>query len=207
MSIIMDAMKLKDEVKLCELELPPQTNDGEQRHRVFEGDWHQSVRDDDDEEDDPIIMPTAQPPRATEVAEQDRVPPQPSCSAEGCTGNLESILERLRGIKGYKGSGIMDFSGETLASDCLDSNLNLARAGAVFNDVFRSAQETAATSGLHVCNELTLKTRDFVIILCASGDASVVPFHLIAILDKDGNQALTRIQLAKIIPLAAQELN
>ncbi|RWX50935.1 hypothetical protein VU01_12464, partial [Candidatus Electrothrix marina] len=74
-------------------------------------------------------------------------------------------------------------------------------------DIFRSAQETAEASGLHACNELTLKTRDCIIILCASGDESVVPFHLIAVLNKDGNQALTKMQLAKIIPLAAQELN
>jgi hypothetical protein len=101
----------------------------------------------------------------------------------------------------------MDFSGETIASDCLDPNLDIVSTGAIFNDIFRSAQETSATSGLHGCHGLTLRTQDCIIILCASGDASAVPFHLITLLDKDGNQALTRIQLAKIIPLAAQELN
>jgi predicted regulator of Ras-like GTPase activity (Roadblock/LC7/MglB family) len=101
----------------------------------------------------------------------------------------------------------MNFTGETIAADSLDSSLDLASAGAVFNDVFRSAQESAEISGLHVCHELTLKTRDCIIILCSSGVESAVPFHLIAVLDKDGNQALTKMQLAKIIPLAAQELN
>jgi predicted regulator of Ras-like GTPase activity (Roadblock/LC7/MglB family) len=212
MSIIMDAMKMKDEVKQGKtLELPPQTGDGENHNRAFEADWRQAVRDDDEEEDegnpadDRIIEPA---PAATQVsaAEKINIPPA-SCSTEGCTTNLESILKRLRGIKGYKGSGIMDFTGETIAADSLESHLDLARAGAVFNDIFRSAQETAEASGLHACNELTLKTRDCVIILCASGDESAVPFHLIAVLNKDGNQALTKMQLAKIIPLAAQELN
>lgn len=101
----------------------------------------------------------------------------------------------------------MDFTGETIATDCLDANLDITSIGAVFNDLFRSAHEKAECSGLHACNELTLKTEDAIIIICGSGAESAVPFHLIAVLDKDGNQALTKIQLAKIIPLAAQELN
>jgi CheY-like chemotaxis protein/predicted regulator of Ras-like GTPase activity (Roadblock/LC7/MglB family) len=224
MSIIMDAMKMKDEVKPGEtLELPPRTENGENQHRAFEGDWRQAVKEEEEAErkdnnlqDDPIIEPSM--PAAAHVQQVQHAPaPAPitkknnarpaSCSTEGCTAVLESILERLRGVKGYKGSGIMDFTGETIAADCLDSHLDIAGVGAVFNDVFRSAQETAATSGLRVCNELTLKTRDYIVILCSSGHESAVPFHLIAVLDKDGNQALTRMQLAKIIPLAAQELN
>ncbi|RWX45328.1 hypothetical protein H206_03079 [Candidatus Electrothrix aarhusensis] len=213
MSIIMDAMKMKDEVKPGEtLELPPRPDGAKDHHRAFEGDWRQAVRneeeDDEEEEiyapaDDLIIGPVAP---TTPAAEKNNVP-LAFCSTEGCTTSLESILERLRGIKGYKGSGIMDFTGETIAADCLDSSLDLASVGAVFNDVFRSAHEKAECSGLHTCNELTLKTQDAIIILCSSGAKSRVPFHLIAVLDKDGNQALTKMQLAKIIPLAAQELN
>ena len=209
MSIIMDAMKMKDEVKQGEtLELPPRNDEEEHHSRAFEADWHQAIRDEEEEEeeeqepaDDRIIE------QVTAPAAENNTMPLAFCSTKSCTTSLESILERLRGIKGYKGSGIMNFTGETIAADSLDSSLDLASAGAVFNDVFRSAQETAEISGLHVCHELTLKTRDCIIILCSSGVESAVPFHLIAVLDKDGNQALTKMQLAKIIPLAAQELN
>jgi CheY-like chemotaxis protein len=211
MSIIMDAMKLKDEVKPYELELPPQAhNKGEEQHKAFEADWHQSVKEEEEEDiiADLNIDPTPGFPAQTNKVVHNTVSaPLASFSTENCSTNLESILEKLRGIKGYKGSGIMDFTGETIALDSLDSSLDLASAGAVFNDIFRSAQESTATSGLRACNELTLKTQDCIIILCASGAESAVPFHLIAILDKDGNQALTKMQLAKIIPLAAQELN
>jgi predicted regulator of Ras-like GTPase activity (Roadblock/LC7/MglB family) len=226
MSIIMDAMKMKDEVKPGEtLELPPRTDDGEEHHRAFEGDWRQSVRDEEEvcapadelitEPVIPAAPPAAMPSTAhTQTPVVEKIPavqknnaPLAFCSTEGCTTSLESILEILRGIKGYKGSGIMDFTGETIAADCLDSNLNLASIGAVFNDVFRSAHEKAECSGLRACNELTLKTQDAIIIICGSGAESAVPFHLIAVLDKDGNQALAKIQLARIIPLAAQELN
>ena len=202
MSIIMDAMKMKDEVKEGEsLESPPRRDDRENHPSAFEADWHQAIKDEeediDDLVDDPIIEPIVPATQAPVV----------SCSIEGCTTSLESILERLRGIKGYKGAGIMDFTGESIATDCLDPKLDIASIGAVFNDLFRSAHEKAECSGLHACNELTLKTQDAIIILCSSGAESRVPFHLIAVLDKDGNQALTKMQLAKIIPLAAQELN
>ena len=217
MSIIMDAMKMKDEVNQGETpELPPRTDTEKNHRKAFEADWRQAIRDEEaatetaELKDDPIIeaaiAPAAESQAHIPVIEKFSTPPA-SCSTEGCAASLESILERLRGIKGYKGSGIMDFTGETIAADCLDTHLDMASVGAVFNDVFRSAQETAATSGLHICNELTLKTRDCIIILCASGDESAVPFHLITVLEKDGNQALTRMQLAKILPLAAQELN
>ena len=117
------------------------------------------------------------------------------------------LLTKLRSIKGYKGAGIMDFTGETIASDCLDAHIDIPSVGALFNDVFRSAQETAENLGVQTCTELVLKTNDCIIILYASGLESAVPFHLIAVLDKDGNQALTRMQLSKIVPLAARALN
>ncbi|MCI5159152.1 MAG: DUF4388 domain-containing protein, partial [Candidatus Electrothrix sp. AUS1_2] len=228
MSIIMDAMKLKDEVKQGETPelLPPRSDsDDENKQRAFEADWRQSVKDDEEDEEEqdqndpvasesihpidpvsePIIMPSPQQP----VIAKEEIPPPPraACSTESCTGTLESLLARLRSIKGYKGAGIMDFTGETIASDCLDGHVDIAGVGAVFNDVFRSAQETAEGLGVHTCTELVLKTGECTIILCASGSESAVPFHLIAVLEKDGNQALTKMQLTKIIPLAARELN
>ncbi|MCI5135465.1 MAG: response regulator [Candidatus Electrothrix sp. AW2] len=276
MSIIMDAMKMKDEVKDYVQELPPQQDDkGEEQHKAFEADWRKSLKEEEEKEKEEELRATAMMKSATasfpqmsgdeqssgsrnnESGKNISTPtptasstsntpgygesrndndsrngnytsrdksshersnarstannaghmPLASCSTENCTITLESILQRLRGIKGYKGSGIMNFTGETIASDCLVAHLDIAGAGAVFNDIFRSAQETAVTAGLYACQELTLRTKDCIIILCASGAASAVPFHLIAILDKDGNQALAKMQLTKIIPLAAQELN
>ena len=220
MSIIMDAMKLKDEVKHYELEHPPKNEKQDEVHKAFQADWRQSVKEEEEEEamlideNEPALPPPVQTPTIEQMVDQrseqsnaSQQMPLASCSTESCTTTLESLLGRLRSIKGYKGAGIMDFSGETIASDSLDPNLDIVSTAAIFNDIFRSAQETSTTSGLHSCHELTLRTEECIIILCASGDTSAVPFHLIAILDKNGNQALTRIQLAKIIPLAAQELN
>ena len=223
MSIIMDAMKMKDEVKPGEtLELPPQSDDGKKRQgEAFEADWRQSVRkNDEDEEEDIIDVPFTEKVNEPIIQEKPEEKPKkekqrydPPQNHQGCgttengISNLEAILAGLRDIKGYKGSGIMDFTGEMIASHSLDAHLDIASVGAVFNDVFRAAQERTETSGLHACNELTLATEDCIIILCASGYTSDIPFHLIAVLEKDGNRALTRMQLKKILPLAAQKLN
>ncbi|MCI5211508.1 MAG: response regulator, partial [Candidatus Electrothrix sp. ATG2] len=70
MSIIMDAMKMKDEVKHDEtLELPPgANNDGESHRKPFEVDWRLSVSDEEQNEegdehgDGPLIEPARHTP-------------------------------------------------------------------------------------------------------------------------------------------------
>ncbi|XOF32377.1 MAG: response regulator [Candidatus Electrothrix sp. YB6] len=235
MSIIMDAMKLKDEVNLENanlLDAPPRKEltdepadaeqnreDDDDTHHAFEADWREAIeeeekieagkeeQDREKQEDQPAeeiseisVLPSAE---STEPVQESG---QKNLTKSKKTASLETLLERLRSIKGYKASGIMDITGEAFAVDCIDTHIDPENIGAVFNDLFRSAHEAAENAGLLTCNELTLKTPDSIIILYSSGTHSVVPFHLIAVLDKDGNRALTRIQLARLIPLAAQEL-
>ncbi len=207
MSIIVDAMKLKDEIKdeqkkglleVTPLEAPPQQVEKDAKNDeldYFAPSGRQLLTKEENQE--------SKENQPAEVATRLSV----SDSKESDMVALETMLAGLRDIKGYKGSGIMDFTGETLVSDCIDSDLELENIGAVFNDIFRSAQEAAEKMKLQACNELTLKTPHGIIIIRGSGAESAIPFHVIAVLEKDGNQALTRIQLTRMIPLAAQELN
>ncbi|MCI5223190.1 MAG: response regulator [Candidatus Electrothrix sp. AR4] len=192
MSIIMDAMKMKDEVKQDASEVIRSVQK-EQTGGTPVLDRPHVIEEERDRESQQVEAPDVLPV---------------SSSKEKNMTTLETLLEGLRGIKGYKASGIMNFTGEMLASDCIDSNHDLENIGAVFNDIFRSAHEAAEKVELTACSELTMKTPEgIVIITCSSGTESTVPLHLIALLDKEGNQALTKIQLKKIIPLAGQELN
>lgn len=200
MSVIMDAMKMKDEVGQDTLEAP------ESMRMESSLDFVESAPDIHKERHLPETHKTQQINEEYQAVRS--IIPSVSSSKESGMAALETILKKLRGIKGYKAAGIMNFTGETLALDCcIDSNFDLENIGAVFNDVFRSAQEAAGKTGLLSCSELTLKTPDAIIIIFSSGAESAVPFHLIAVLDKDGNRALTRIHLTKMIPLAARELN
>lgn len=120
---------------------------------------------------------------------------------------LESMFTNLRCIKGYKTAALMNFSGEILLADVLDAaTYDLENIGPVFNDVFRSAEEAAQRVGLNACIELVIKTPSGLVVMSCSGMSASVHFHLIALLDKDGNQALTKMQMAKLVPLILQEL-
>lgn len=119
---------------------------------------------------------------------------------------LDDILNNLRGIKGYRAAALMNFTGEILVQDSVDSKIDLESIGPVFNDVLRNAEEAAGKTDLGVCDEFVLRTPDGVIVMSCSGMEATVHFHLIAVLERDGNQALTKIQLARIIPLVMKEL-
>ena len=131
----------------------------------------------------------------------------PSKQKEKDVMALETILEDMRGINGYKASALMNFTGEILAADSIDAAVDLGNVGAVFNDIFRSSHEAAGKVGLQVCNELTMKTPNGLVIMACSGVDAPVHFHLIAILSQDGNQALAKMQLDKIIPVIMNELS
>ncbi len=131
----------------------------------------------------------------------------PPTQKENNTMSMEATLEELRSIKGYKAAALMNYTGEVLAADSIDEDVDLDNVGAVFNDIFRSSHEAAGKVGLKVCTELTMKTPDGLIIMSCSGLDAAVHFHLIAILDKDGNQALAKMQLDKMIPKMLAELS
>lgn len=120
---------------------------------------------------------------------------------------LENFLEELKSIKGYKASAIMNFTGEILASDSNDPNIDLAIVGATFNDIFRSAHEASKKIGLEACRETSIQTPKGIIVMECSGVDETVHFHLIGILSADGNQALMKMQLGKMIPHVMQELS
>ena len=119
---------------------------------------------------------------------------------------LENMFISLRCIKGYKNAALMNFSGEILIADATETDSELENIGPVFNDLLRSAEEAADKVGLASCLELVLRTQGGVVVMCCSGADSPVHFHLIALLDKDGNQALTKMQLAKLVPVIMKEL-
>lgn len=120
--------------------------------------------------------------------------------------SLESHLQTLKEVKGYKASGIMNFTGEMLLSDSSDPNVDLGLVGATFNDIFRSAHEASKKIGLDVCNELVIYTPNGIIVMRCSGVNSKTHFHLISVLANDGNQALMKMQIEKLVPAIMAEL-
>jgi len=118
--------------------------------------------------------------------------------------SLEKHLETLREINGYKAAAIMDYTGEVLAIDD-QNNVNLEETAVTFNDIFRKTHAATMEIGLDACNELETTTpKGTIVMLCSGVDGEHI--HLIGILDKDGNHALLKRKLKKMIPDLLKEV-
>ena len=120
---------------------------------------------------------------------------------------LENMLAELKEIKGYKAAAVMSFTGEILAADAADVKIDLNVVGATFNDIFRASHEASKKIGLDACSELAIGTPKGLIIMNCSGVESEVYFHLIGIMAADGNQALLKLKLGKLVPVIMKELS
>jgi predicted regulator of Ras-like GTPase activity (Roadblock/LC7/MglB family) len=119
---------------------------------------------------------------------------------------IEKFFEPLKEIRGYKAAGIMNYTGEVVAYDSSDPAIDLALVGATFNDIFRAAHEASKKIGLDACKEAVIMTPKGIVIMTCSGVNAKVHFHTIAILSADGNQALMKMQLEKMMPAVMAEL-
>lgn len=120
---------------------------------------------------------------------------------------LDTVLDDLKSLKGYRAAGIMTHTGEMLASHTTDSKINFDVVGATFNDIFRSAHEAAGKVGMGVNNETQIVTPNGIIIMLCTGINAAAHAHMIAVIDKDGNQALARMTMEKMAPKVVSELS
>jgi len=114
-------------------------------------------------------------------------------------------LVELRKVKGYKASAIMTFRGEILASNSADANIDLREVGKTFNNIFRRAHEASDKIGLKACLEMVINTPKGIVIMRCSGIEVQVHFHLLVIVSAEGNQALAKMELEKMVnPVLAE---
>ena len=119
---------------------------------------------------------------------------------------LEQHFDYLKSIKGFLAAGIMQFTGELLASHTVTDSIDLGIAGATFNDIFRSAHEVCTKIGLEAANELVLLTPKGIIVMLCTGVESKAHVHMITVLAKDGNQALAKMTMEKLAPAIVSDL-
>jgi len=120
---------------------------------------------------------------------------------------LEAHLEEFKGIKGYIAAGILEYTGEILASHSSNPRVDLAATGAVFNDIFRAAHEASGKIGLEACRNMAIATPKGVIVMECSGADKKPHIHMIAILEESGNQALAKMTISKVLPKIVSELS
>ena len=120
---------------------------------------------------------------------------------------LGSYLVALQKVKGYKASAIMTFRGEILAGHSADAKIDLRAVGNTFNDIFRNAHEASDKIGLKSCLELVINTPKGIIVMRCSGIDAPVHFHLLVIVSAEGNLALAKMELEKMIAPVLAEIS
>ena len=119
--------------------------------------------------------------------------------------NLKSYIEELQNISGYKAFAVMNFTGETLENDSKDPNIDLNYLCAMFNDIFLSAHKACAKTGFDEPLETTIVTPRGIVLMRCSGTQSKTHIHVIAILEPDGNHALMKMKMERMMPALLAE--
>ncbi|MCB1034157.1 MAG: response regulator [Acidobacteria bacterium] len=153
-------------------------------------------------DDEKRHVAASSPPRSVNGHE-----PHPHPTERTSTMALETYLKEFKDINGYLASGIMDFTGETLVTDSTSADIDLEATGAVFNDIFRSAHEASGKIGMEACQKMTIATPKGMIVMECSGVDAASHLHFIVALKADGNQALARKTLEKIIPKVVADMS
>jgi len=127
---------------------------------------------------------------------------------------MQEALEMLKKIKGFVAAGAFSAHGELLAEVSISADLHLAKVGALANDILLKAQEETDIMGvgrgslIHiVAPKANLLMRclnentDF-----HASEAGRAHVHLLVVLEADGNVALAKMQLEKVILQIANEI-
>ncbi len=120
-----------------------------------------------------------------------QVAPRPLTMAE--------LLAAFKGVPGYRAAAIIKEGGEVAAQDAINSSIDLLLVGATLQDFFRNIREATSKIGLDSCSEAVLGTRSEMIIMAHSGGAGESDIMVFAVFGADGNQALGRREMRKVV--------
>lgn len=119
---------------------------------------------------------------------------------------LENYLGELKKINGYKGAALADFTGEIIVSDTSGLEGDLGMVAATLNDIFRFAHTATKDLGLGTTSLMTINAQNSSVLMECSGENERMHLHLTAIFSQDGNQALAKMTMKKILPQIVNEL-
>ena len=119
----------------------------------------------------------------------------------------ESIFDDIKEINGYLGIGISQYTGELLLFDKVNDSINLEETSVIFNDVFRSSHTLSKKLSLGNTRIMEITTEKSKILMACSGEESSVHLHVFTIFKNDGNVALAKMVLPKILNKSVSELS
>jgi len=111
----------------------------------------------------------------------------------------ESIFDDIKQVNGYLGVGVSQYTGELLLFHKSDKKINLEETAVIFNDVFRSSHTLSTKLSLGKTEIMEITTERAKILMACSGEDASLHLHVFAIFAKDGNVALAKMILPKIL--------
>ncbi len=119
--------------------------------------------------------------------------------------NLKTHLETLSKVSGYLGAGVFTPTGELLEGTSMISGIHQELAGAAINDTLLHAQEMTRDIGMGNTDFIQIDTEMGTVLTRSYNNKVDKHFHVIMYLKKDGNIAMAKIMLSKVIDLIQKE--
>ncbi len=127
---------------------------------------------------------------------------------------MQEVLEGLKKIKGFMAVGVFSSDGELMAELSMTNDMHLGEVGAMTNDILLKAQEETDIMGVgrgsmihiaapkaHLLMRCLNENTDF-----HSSEPGRAHVHLLLALEADGNIALGKMQMEKVIQQLASDL-
>jgi CheY-like chemotaxis protein len=125
---------------------------------------------------------------------------------QGSATTLQEQLRALREVGGFRGAALMGFTGEVLVADVVDATLDFPAVCAAGSELFRQLHRGGKPAQVDLCEELVVRSGQAILLLRCSAPTSRAHFHLLAMLDPQGNQALAKVKLEALVPRIVERL-
>ena len=108
------------------------------------------------------------------------------------------ILNTLKEVNGYLGAGVFTPQGEMLEGVADISGIHFEEAGSLIHDTLKDAKSMAKHVGFGVLDMIQLYTElGIIFAICHQDDSH--HFHTILVIKNDGNVAMAKIKLKKVV--------
>ena len=121
----------------------------------------------------------------------------------------ESIMKPLQSVKGYLGAAINNYTGECSVCNVQRLSLNVEETSATFNDMLRDSHKVSKNlklSATKIMEIQTLKGKVIKVIRGCSGEDAKVHLHIYAMFSDDGDVALGKMVINKMLPQAVDAM-
>ncbi len=107
----------------------------------------------------------------------------------------ESIFDEIKGFKGYRAVGVIQFDGEILASDAVDNQINFNELTLTFNDLFIALDDIHQKIGFTPMQESFNISDSGVVVILSTQLHSGDPIFIIAIFESGANRGMIKLTM------------